>query len=276
MSRASGFIGPEPFGNISALLSGLALLGVIWFWVEGERRALIMFNILGTTAGVGALILSSTRASWLAFIAVFIFILLVIRVFVPDKRVLRFSVFFLVLGLVFSSLSDNALRDRAIETYKDLQGYFHGESELRSVGLRLEVWQSSLKIFSQSPLVGSGSEGYDYRMEQLASGSTSRGDLLAPGHAHNEIIDALAKKGAVGGLLVLLVYFVPGVIFFRRYLATTDPEIRIFAAAGVVIVMNFFIYGMAHANLENNAGMMNYAFWVAIFLGLQRESDDAG
>jgi O-antigen ligase len=271
LPRASGFIGPEPFGNISSLLAGLSLLGAVWFWVQRSYRHYAVLNFLGGGAALLALVLSGTRASWLAFIVMAGLIIVVAWREIEDVRVPKvLGIIFLSLAALFSTL-DFSIRDRVIETYSDISSYFDSEAEPRSVGKRFEVWKGSLALFLERPLLGWGNAAFGPEMQNLASSNIVHESVGTPNHAHNEVIDALAKKGIVGFASVVLVYCVPAVFFLRLFLLAHGSDARILAASGLLLVTNFVFYGMAHTGLENNAGVMNYAFWLALFAGCSHE-----
>ena len=271
LPRASGFIGPEPFGNISSLLAGLSLLGAVWFYVQHGYRHYAVINFLGGGAALAALVLSGTRASWLAFIVMAGLIILSAWREMEDTRLPKFMcVVFLSLAALLSTL-DSSIRDRVIETYADISGYSDNRVEPQSVGKRFELWKGSLILFLERPLLGWGNDAFGPEIQRLASINIVDENIGMPNHAHNEMIDALAKKGIVGFFFLVLVYFVPALFFLRLFLLAHGSDARILAASGFLLVTNFVFYGMAHAGLENNAGVMNYAFWLAVFAGCSHE-----
>ena len=265
--RAHGFIGPEPFGNVSVLLAGLALLGAIWFRSQKRHAVLSLFMVAGATASLCAVVLSGTRAAWIAFLPVAF--LAVMLAWKYGERRQRYSVaaFIMVGFIIFGGIFAESLKQRAHATYSDLTSYFQGAGEPQSIGIRFELWKGSFYLFAQRPFIGWGSIEYKNQMGAMADAGLIIGSSDGPNHAHNDFIDALAKKGLVGGVLILLLYVVPFFIFLKRFMQSPVPEDRIIAAAGLAVVMSSCLYSMAHTALENNAGVMTYAFWLAIFMG---------
>ena len=102
-----------------------------------------------------------------------------------------------------------------------------------------------------------------------------RGYLAPPrgrsrGHAHNEYFEALAGRGALGLLALLMLYFVPGVVFLRKALTTEGKE-KALATAGVTFIAGFMVYGISEVPLQGNVISGCYALTVvAIYAMLKR------
>jgi O-antigen ligase len=267
MSRASGFIGPEPFGNISALLAGLALLGALWLRSENRHPVLYLFTAIGGVAALGAVALSGTRASWVALLPVFLIVLILAWLQVRGRQRLGVGAFVFIVLLSVGGLLAEPISKRFAATHSDLTNYFAGVGEPQSVGTRFELWKGSLHLFAQKPLVGWGSNAYKVEMGNLGDAGYIEGGSPGPNHAHNELIDALAKKGLIGAIVILAIYVVPGVLFLRRLTQAPGMSDRILSSAGLAVIITSGLYGMAHTSLENNASVMNYAFWLALFVG---------
>lgn len=264
--RVSGFIGPEPFGHVSALLAGLSFFGALWFLRDG-RIVSAGLSTAGGMAAIVALVLSGTRAGWLGFIAV----VGVLAVAVwwetrPQRRLRVVAVFLMVFALVAVALGE-PIKERLTATYTDVSDYYLDVDKSKSIGNRFEVWKRSLALFKQRPILGWGSVEYKREMAALDDTLDADAGELGPNHAHNEVIDGLAKKGLLGGVIVFSVFLVPAVLFARGALTEHDSDRRSLCWAGLIVVINSGMYGMAHTALENNAGVMNYAFWLAILAG---------
>ena len=85
-------------------------------------------------------------------------------------------------------------------------------------------------------------------------------------HAHNEFIDAFAKRGVVGLAVLLALYLVP-MRLFARHIAATNLELRALAVAGVLLPVAFIDFGFSQAFLTHNSGVMMYAFLLAVLWG---------
>jgi O-antigen ligase len=75
-------------------------------------------------------------------------------------------------------------------------------------------------------------------------------------HVHNEYLDLLLKRGAVGLALLMLLYLGPMLWFFKPYLKTADIEVKSLAMAGMVIPMMYMDFGLTQLFLGHNSGRM--------------------
>ncbi|CAM3945280.1 hypothetical protein VRRI112168_07300 [Vreelandella rituensis] len=86
------------------------------------------------------------------------------------------------------------------------------------------------------------------------------------GHAHNEIIDAWARRGVIGLIVLLALYLIP-MKFFARHFDSPDLELRSLAVAGVLLSVAYIEFGLSQAFLTHNSGVMMFAFWLAVLWG---------
>ena len=267
LARAAGFIGPEPFANIAALLAGLGLFGGLWFWRCRAHAGLLLMAVVGSAGALGALILSETRASWIAFVGVLCVAAAGGWLLGTPRERLRLGVVAALAGALLMGLFAEPVSERIAATYDDLQSYQAEAGPPRSIGNRFEVWRGSLQLFAERPLWGWGAPGYDAAMTRLAATGVIHERAAHPVHAHNQLIDALAKKGLIGAVVLLAVYGVPALLFARCVRGPRADEERLVCLAALAMIANFFLYGMAHTVLENNAAVMNYGFWLALLAG---------
>ena len=274
LARASGYIGPEPFGNICALLAAMGILGSLWLQRENHHPAVVLTAAVGGCAAIAALVLSGTRASWLALFPVLLIALVFMwRQIKPRRRLTAAAALFAMVVAAGGFLAE-PIEHRVAATYSDVNSYFDGVENPGSVGIRFELWKGSLHLFAQKPWLGWGTNAYRTEMANLAaigqiklSSSASKDPARGPNHAHNELFDALGKKGLLGAFLIVSIYAVPGLIFLRCIMRSSNISNQILYTAGLSVVITSGLYGMAHTSLESNAGVMNYAFWIALFVG---------
>lgn len=234
-----GFLSTIAFSNIALLLGAMALLSFGW----NDRREKIIFalKVLACCVGVYITFLAKTRGSWIAipFYLVFAFMFFD-NVHVRHKLAVSVLSLALLAGIfTFSS----GVQSRLGDVRSDIALYVSGQDVDTSVGIRLQLWNASLILFKEHPIVGIGRENYSSGVEDLASRKIVSPAAAAFAHSHNEILFNMAILGIFGLLASVSIYCVPA-YYFMREIRNSDEDIRTAAALGLVLCMGFFIYGL--------------------------------
>jgi O-antigen ligase len=115
-----------------------------------------------------------------------------------------------------------------------------------------------LNLIVQHPLLGWGSVANYVKI----SGDTA--DVFQHfNHFHNELLDALVKRGLVGGLALLVIYCLPALLFYRQ-LQHANDSVKPLALTGVVLVLATFIFGLTQSFFSHSSGVMVYVFMLII------------
>ncbi|MGY3568445.1 O-antigen ligase family protein [Vibrio paucivorans] len=167
-----------------------------------------------------------------------------------------------------SSIMKSELVERAVQDIEHID-----DSKMTSTNLRLNMLKSGWLSFIESPIFGLG---YDKRLEFQKS-LNEQGEIklskkyLKDGkHSmHNEVVNALAKKGLIGLVLVLTLYFTP------LWLALKQSTSKTAQNAGVVIMFvgSFILIGFTEAPLMGISTSVYYAINI-IFLILSFPRND--
>ncbi|MBB3143487.1 O-antigen ligase family protein [Halomonas organivorans] len=267
--RADGFTFVIQFGNISMLLGVLCLAGLGWATRQPRRRGWAGFLLLGALMGILGSLFSGSRGGWVGFP----FILLVLyRGYGEFLSVrLKIAVLAVVLtgaGLVYA-LPQTGVQSRVHQAVEDVQGYVAEGNSHSSVGARFEMWRGASLLILDRPLLGWGENGYVRGMKALADAGTIDAFVTRYGHAHNEFIDAFAKRGIIGFGLLLALYLLP-LRWFARRLSEPNLDVRSIAVAGVLLPVAYMDFGLSQTFLAHNSGVMVFAFWLAVFYGSLR------
>jgi O-antigen ligase len=196
------------FGNPSAVMLMsilLALPAVAWIGVDTRGRAALSIILLGSAAS--STILSGSRAGWLG-LAIGWTIAGGLWLLVPGHRalvaaVVRSRTLRLGLGAVIALA--------VVVGVVLLPGVlFRGGSG--GEALRLGYWQAALKMFAESPILGTGPG--TWVAQRIRYTDVPANDYYIP-HAHDIYIQTLAESGIVGVLAGLVVLVVVGGLVFR-------------------------------------------------------------
>lgn len=264
--RAGGFNNPIQFGDISMLFSCLLMAG--FTWAKQHSRSMIALFLLGIVGGVLASLLSGARGGWLALpfglIAFYVANNLHKNV---QKTVIFIAVIVCACGLAYYFFAQDLLQARVDDALSDLQQYFQAKNTNTSLGARLALWQASLSLIAEQPLLGWGS------VANYVSLSGDGADIFQRfSHFHNDFLDALAKRGVLGGTALLLIYVVPAILFYRQC-KQCSPLQKPFIFSGLMLVVATAVFGLTQSFFSHSSGVMVYVFMLVILWAQVRAQD---
>ncbi len=264
--RAGGFLHPIQFGNLSMLMGVLCLAGLGWAAVQGSRYKWVALLLIGALCGMLGSLFSGSRGGWIG-LPIIGMVLYRSYGHCFSARV-KFSIvgFVALLIATLYLLPQTGLQQRVKEAVSDISSYVTGAERDTSLGLRFEMWQGATQLIADRPLLGWGEAGYQSAMHELGE----KGDISVAasgfGHAHNDIIDAFAKRGILGVVVLLLLYLVP-MRMFASGLRHSNHETRALAVAGTLLSVAYIDFGLSQTFFAHNSGAMFYAFWLAVLWG---------
>lgn len=266
-SRAGGFTHVIQFGNLSMLLGIFCLAGVGWAMLQPKRKRWLVLLGAGAVMGIMGSLLSGSRGGWVGFPLI---LLILYRSYGTEwsiKWKATTALAFLIVGTTVFALPQTGVKDRILEGVDDISGYVSGETQDTSLGARFEMWRGASYLIADKPLLGWGQNGYQEGMAVLAEQGIVNPVILQFGHAHNEFINAFAKRGLLGLAVLFLLYLVP-MKLFGEYLRHTNLEVRSVAVAGTLLPVAYVDFGLTQTFLGHNSGVMMYAFLLAILWGI--------
>ena len=269
MDRATGTTQMVQFGNLSMLFGLLCAAGL--FWAQGRERfkaGWIGFLALGAVLGVVASFLSGTRGAWIALAASIPVFLPAMNVAGIRKRTLACVIaLFIALTSAVYLLPQSGVSERIGEAVTDWRHYSEGAVVEGSVSKRIEMWRGAWQLFREKPLIGWGETGYIQQLQALGEVGSISPQAAGYTHAHNELLNALAKKGIVGALILYALYVLP-IAWFARFLRGSAPEGLGIGVAGLILPIGYAAFGMTQVSFNHNSGVMVYAFLLAVLMGL--------
>lgn len=266
ISRATGHTHTIQFGNISMLLGLMCLAGLGWAILQRHRLVWLGLLILGSVLGVSGSIFSGSRGGW---VGVPFMLLVLYRAYgrqMPRNWRVGLQILVVMVCLMVIMIPQTGVLARVLEAFSDIALYFSGENLVTSVGLRFEMWQGATQLIAERPLLGWGEQGYHTAMKELADGGAIHVDAARYGHAHNEFLDAFAKRGVIGLAVLLALYLVPLRLFVAQ-LRVSDLNQRSLAAAGTLLCVAYIDFGLSQTFLEHNSGVMMFSFLMAVLWG---------
>ncbi|HUB90164.1 MAG TPA: O-antigen ligase family protein [Dyella sp.] len=234
----------------------LALLAVIQLMRKQTSRPERVVHALGAGLAVYGALLSQSRGPLLAFLAIFIVLMLI-----HGKRVGQWRLTLSVVAVLFTSVAlvsvfvQPQIIERFAQAHTEADSYDSRHDAVGSVRERLELWRTAKHAFEEHPLggVGSGQFG-QYVREQVRLGHSNE-SIVQYEHAHNEYLEAAATGGIPGLILIVLLLGVPLVYFLRHVMAADEGTAAAamcgFAASGTyalcALTDNVFYRAMPHS-----------------------------
>lgn len=276
ISKATGYTNAIQYGGIAMYL-GLASWCIALVGARSWTHRLVC-GALGT-CGVLASFLSETRGSWVAAIALCIVLVVVLIQHGYARWALGGGVAMaLIVGALLVPYGQK-IEKRVDMAVDEVQQYVR-EPEIAaetSVGQRLEQWRTATLLIQMKPLTGWGNFGNRDGKQMLVDQGLAHPSIMEYGHAHNEIIDMLAKRGVLGLFFLLMFYGIPVYLFWptKKRIQNLSAERRSAAFSirliAILLPIAYFAFGWTQVFFGHNSGNMFYIFSLAAFWGaLQR------
>jgi len=258
-NRPSGMINANIFGDIAV---AMLFLSIVRVFSEKPKEQVITF--VAILAGISAIFLSENRGSWLSFLVLsIVYIGLIYKPFLQEKIKRKiFLVLMLSVAIGFIGTQTDASK-RISKAVTEIQNWHSGSELKTSLGLRMEMWRSGLSATKQAPWLG-----YGYRnANQVASEHASNNKIIIQGftHLHNEYITNLVSAGIIGLFSVLVLLFVPVVIFYRKL---KNKDTYHYASMGILLCIGYATFGFSHIAFGEEHVNAFYVFFLGLLLPL--------
>ena len=256
-NRPSGMINANIFGDIAV---AMLFLSIVQVFNENTKEQIITF--IAVIAGVSAIFLSGSRGSWLSFIILsIIFIFLIYRPFLKgeNKRKLFLVLFFSVLFGFIGTQTDAG--KKITDAIVNIQSWDGGDQTYTSSGIRMEMWSSSLKAAAKSPWFGYGYRNSNLEVSKYVD--SHHKTIAAFTHLHNEYLTNLIAGGILGLLSMLMLIFVPVVIFYKNL---KNKDTYYYATMGILLCFGFATFGFTHIALGEEHVNAFYVLFIGILL----------
>lgn len=239
-------------------------LSISQYYTDKGKLVWRIISVLGIICALIIVVKTGSRGTWPAIIFVCLMHLLLVPVSVT-KKIMAICIGAII--LIMSFLYVPSISQRVDLSVQEFKAYYYENNHATSLGYRLDFWHIAVRGFMESPIWGVSydrrSEIMDEFMEQYPESKHIGNDGRSS--SHNEILNAMSKKGLLGLVGILLLYLAPLQFFIRHMKREWGWKIRRVAAAGVGVVATMVICGLSEAPLMNVRVATTYAF-VLIFL----------
>ncbi|MDR5876565.1 O-antigen ligase family protein [Vreelandella gomseomensis] len=267
VERATGYTHTIQFGNLSMLLGVLCIAALGWAVIQPRRHLWVVALLIAALLGALGSLLSGSRGGWVGIPFVLLVLFRAYGRFISRKLLVAISGLLLVAGIGVYAVPELGVQARVHQAVDEVARYAEGDRSHSSVGARFEMWRGASHLITEKPLLGWGDNGYADAMQALGQEGVINARAAQYGHAHNEFIDSLAKRGVLGLAVLLALYLVP-MRFFAQSLGAADLSRRSIATAGVLLPVTYIDFGLTQTFLSHNSGVMMYAFLLAVLWGI--------
>ena len=260
MERSAGFNLSIMFGDIAVAMGMMSLASITLF--SKTRWALLPY--IAFLAGLLTSVLSGSRGGWITLVVCVI----PLYVYGEQETRRRLSLIFgmgLVLFAIIVFIPKFNVPQRFSDAMVDINQYLLGNVNT-SIGSRLEMWKGAWRMFIENPLLGVGRANFHEGLNALIARKFLSPAVQIYYHAHNDILQALATQGLVGGAALGGLYLAP-LRFFLQCWRRHDAA-QPYALAGVLLVVSYIVSGLTQVLFAHHLGTAFYAATVSVLVGL--------
>ena len=243
---------------------------VIGIYFLCKRQLFCSFLCLIATAlGMLGSFLSTARGGWIGIPVIVCVILFIYRQYVPKRFFVFFSLGFFGAIFALSLIPDTKILMRVQQANNEIRHYFQHDNGSTSVGARFDMWKSAVLMAKEKPLLGWGHQGAVEQRKLHGEQKIISSYAAGFGHAHNQYLDDLSKRGLVGLVALLGIFLIP-LQFFVRQLHQSSLVHRTLATLGIVHVLSVMFYCLSQGFFSHNSGNVFYFFVVIVLYGALR------
>ena len=233
--------------------------------INKHKKKLVAFVILFGIFGVLASLLSFARGGWVGIPILLLILIFLYRHLLSKKLLLLGGITFLCIISVVLTVN-NKFVNRLSEAQYELKLYLSGDDKVSSIGERLDMWKIGSKAFLEHPISGWSLKELDYYKKDLSDKNIVTKASISFSHLHNQFIDESVKKGIVGGVAILGVFFLPLYVFYTKQKnKQNNKRIKFITTLGIVHILSTMSYCVTQAFISHNSGNIFYFFVLFLF-----------
>ena len=247
-----------------AMSLGLFSFSIAFYFLDVKKSKLALFSVGCGIFGVLASILSFARGGWIGVPILLLILIFLYRHLLSKKLLLGGITFLCIISVVLTV--NNKFVNRLSEAQYELKLYLSGDDKVSSIGERLDMWKIGSKAFLEHPISGWSLKELDYYKKDLSDKNIVTKASISFSHLHNQFIDESVKKGIVGGVAILGVFFLPLYVFYTKQKnKQNNKRIKFITTLGIVHILSTMSYCVTQAFISHNSGNIFYFFVLFLF-----------
>jgi O-antigen ligase len=248
----------------SLLMAMFAFICASLARIETDGRRRWMYISLAILAAANVLLMVKGRTGYVVLLALFVYATIA---WYRWKGLVCGMIFLGLASAAVWSLSDT-LRERGQLAVSEFHGWVPGEGakETSSIGMRLDFYDTTLKIIREHPVLGVGTGGFERAYMEKIQGT----NLLRASNPHNEYLMIGAQLGIVGVIAFLALLLVLWRLSGRL---KTGFERDLARALVITYVLGNLVNSLL---LDHTEGMLFCWASAALFAGMPRTGGQRG
>jgi O-antigen ligase len=270
--RPSAAVNPMRYAAIALIVSCF----MINFCCTGKSKDNITKFTLTVAVVMGfiACILTQTRGIWLAI--PLLALLYGCYFFRNRHRKYLIATLFGVVLIVGLGFQVDFVQKRVNKAFENIEKYQGGDGR-SSIGARLDMYNASLILVKARPTFGHGLGVFKQKSKALKKrgrlGVLVAREVGLRKTPHNEFFQALVERGSIGLIVTILLFAVPGFIFYRAVKSKSD-HITFYGLCGLSMLTVFFVAGQTGTLFNHNLFTNFYIIMVLLFVSQIRVLED--
>lgn len=205
------------------------------FYLQGK---LSYIYLIVSTLSLFTLVLHGSRGTWLGIPLVLLTLCIFYFRSQAQKVILLILLFICFIG-VNLIIPNSPILDRVDELQQD-KNLIEKQSFQNSTGTRILLWQNSIELFKEQPILGTGIYEIEVNNCKLAEEKKIPQCFQ---HQHSIYFQELAANGLIGFIGLLMTLIIP-LIYFIRNIFTVNSEIKMLSISGSLFVVYYAICGL--------------------------------
>jgi O-antigen ligase len=206
---------------------------LVSFLLTTRSKFFKTFLFITSALAIAGFVQTYSRGAWLSFFGALVLFVFLYRKFLLEKKKTLFMVFILVAAILIG-VSMAKKTQTVVDT---IQGELTPQSRTVSGKLRLSVWENSLRIIKDNPIIGVGPGGFGSAYYRYQSEP-----WLYAKDAHNYFLQITAELGIVGLAIFTLLLFVTAYNAFKQKNVLTDISTNPLLSGVVIALFGSFLH----------------------------------
>ncbi|HEX7338927.1 MAG TPA: O-antigen ligase family protein [Rhodanobacteraceae bacterium] len=250
--------------EFATVMLGLAVTALVQLLRAQPGKPLALLHGAAVALGIYGALLTQSRGPLLAFIPVFLGLLVLKGCTSRHWRwCLGALAIFVIGGAVAVASMHGATLKRFAVISQQVTEADAGQVDT-SVGARLEMWRTATRAFVEHPLAGLGIDRFQAYVHAEIAAGRSDPSIAHYNNPHDMYLGA-AAAGGVPGLLVLLIWFIAPLIYFARHVRAHDARVATAAWSGLAIGVLYMLCAVTDSVFYR---VMSQSFYCLLILGL--------
>ncbi len=246
---------------LAMYLAIFLLIGIHFLFTASSKERIYYF--IGNIILVSGIFFTESKIGYLSLFVILIIGL--VRTFKNIKfKPKHYLISLAIITILVFSISQNRRFNSMVNVLKTFNvNTLNANTPEESTGVRILVWNSSLKVISENLIFGVGAGSIKQKLLKKYYELNYQTPLKLKLNAHNQFLETFIGLGIIGVTILLLIFIIP----FIKAIKNKDFILQGFL---IIVFINFLVESM----LNTQAGVVFFAFFYSflVFFTNQKET----